>query len=73
MSDSSNQSEENEDLECPEPSALAQEIKRLNSSVMKTLQTRERLPQPLFWSLFNDQLKSIKETKEKQRRISELL
>lgn len=54
-------------------SELAQELERLKSSVDKLTQERERLPQPLFWSLFNSQIKEYKERKESMRRVDELL
>lgn len=53
-----------------EPSELAQRINRLKKSVLDSVRERERLPQPLFWSLFNHEIQDIKRDRaiERQRR-----
>jgi hypothetical protein len=53
----------------PGPTALAQNIRRLKSRALSVVEKRERLPQPLFWSLFGAELSQIKKRKEKQRAL----
>lgn len=54
-------------------SELAQQIDELTQTVDKLLSERERLPQPLFWSLFNAKLTDLKKTKELKRIVQENL
>jgi TATA-binding protein-associated factor Taf7 len=65
-----------DDETCCEPverSYLAQEISNLKSTVLKAASERERLPQPLFWSLFNSRLKEIRKAKQLERIVAETL
>jgi hypothetical protein len=55
-----------------EPSAVAQDVRNLRETILRLARDRERLPQPLFWSLFNARLKGIKDTKELQRLLASL-
>jgi hypothetical protein len=56
-----------------EKSQIAREIEDLQSTVMRFARERERLPQPLFWSLFNARLRDIKKNKELERLLRETL
>lgn len=56
-----------------EPSKVAQEIERLRSATVRAASDRERLPQPLFWSLFQNELKELKKKKEIRRALQEIL
>jgi TATA-binding protein-associated factor Taf7 len=58
---------------CSEKSTVAREIENLQSTVLRYARERERLPQPLFWSLFNSRLRDIKKTKELERLLRETL
>ena len=64
--------EDDKDLKV-ERSALAEDINDLRSTILRLARDRERLPQPLFWSLFNSRLKSIKREKELSRLLQETL
>lgn len=68
--------DEGEDFE-PEaahsPSELAQEIKELQSSITRAIEKRERLPQPMFWSLFNSRIKDMRKRRELLRTLNSLL
>lgn len=54
-------------------SELAQEISELQASITKAISKRERLPQPMFWSLFNSRIKDIRKRRELMRVLSEFL
>lgn len=54
-------------------SAVAREIESLQETVNRFTRERERLPQPLFWSLFNSRIREIKKTKELSRAVKEAL
>jgi hypothetical protein len=56
-----------------QPSALAREIEALRDKVKDLTEARSRLPQPLFWSLFNSRIREIKERKEAERTIKAVL
>jgi len=56
-----------------EKSAVAREVESLRETVLRFARERERLPQPLFWSLFNSRIKEIKKNKESDRLIREAL
>ena len=56
-----------------EPSKIAERLKRLKSAIFEVAAKRERLPQPMFWSLFRDQIKSVKRRKELRRMLLEAL
>ena len=55
------------------PSAVALKLKRLKSATFKAAQTRERLPHPLFWSLFLTEVSELKKKKEEKRLIDRLV
>ena len=64
---------ETEDAEFAHKSELAHEVSSLKDSINKVVKERNRLPQPLFWSLFNSKIKELREQKERSRRLEELL
>ena len=68
-----NQGMSEDDLKPKEMSGVAKEIQRLKTATIRAAQNRERLPQPLFWSLFHSSLKEVREAKEQERLISDLL
>jgi hypothetical protein len=51
------------------PSPIAKEIQRLKEKTIQATRDRERLPQPLFWSLFRSQLDLIREEKRMKRAV----
>ena len=53
-------------------SPLAQAVNRLKQASFKTARERERVPQPLFWSLFRTEIDSIKEKKQTKRLLSDI-
>ena len=55
-----------------ERSRLAEEIDDLKTTILRLAKDRDRLPQPLFWSLFNSRLKDIKRNKELSRLVNEV-
>ncbi len=56
-----------------EKSATAREISDLQERILKLARNRERLPQPLFWSLFHSRLSEIKKNKELARLLNDVL
>lgn len=58
---------------CAERTAVAKELENLKDTILRLARDRERLPQPLFWSLFNSRLKEIKKSKEVSRILREAL
>lgn len=54
-----------------ERSVIAKEIESLQSTILRFANERERLPQPLFWSLFNSRIKEIKAKKQVERLCKE--
>lgn len=56
-----------------EKSSVAREIENLQETVNRFTRDRERLPQPLFWSLFNTRIREIKKSKEISRAVKEAL
>jgi hypothetical protein len=66
--------EDNSDtLEAREKSAVALDIEKLQDTVKRLAAERERLPQPLFWSLFHTRLEAIRQQKELSRVVKETL
>ena len=59
-------------VEREEPSTIACDLARLKAAIFKSIKARERLPQPLFWSLFFSQISELKQRKEAQRLVDEL-
>jgi len=57
----------------PQRSAVAREVEDLQNTVLRLARDRERLPQPLFWSLFNSRLRDIKKHKDLARLLKETL
>lgn len=66
-------SDENEINEKKQPSYAAREIQRLKTATIEAAEKRERLPQPLFWSLFHSALNNVREQKERERALADLL
>jgi hypothetical protein len=56
-----------------ERSQTAKEIADLQERILRLARDRERLPQPLFWSLFNSRIQEIKKEKELKRLLSDVL
>ncbi len=56
-----------------ERSQTAKEIADLQERILRLARDRERLPQPLFWSLFNSRIQEIKKDKELKRLLSDVL
>lgn len=54
-------------------SAVSQEIERLRKAVIEASSSRERLPQPLFWSLFHTQLDTVRKAKKLRRDLKDIL
>lgn len=58
--------------DAPEPESaeiqLAGKLSSLKSSTLRAISRRERLPQPLFWSLFHTEVNAIKERRKEKRR-----
>jgi len=52
---------------------IAARLETLKKATLAAAAKRERLPQPLFWSLFHSQIKEIRASKERLREASELL
>jgi hypothetical protein len=68
-----NEATESADAQVAEKSPVAREIEDLQATVLRFARERERLPQPLFWSLFNARLRDIKKNKELERLLRESL
>jgi hypothetical protein len=73
MSTKSPDSEELEDIRTSEKTPIAKEIEALQETVLRFARDRERLPQPLFWSLFNSRINDIKRNKELSRLLKDVL
>jgi hypothetical protein len=54
-------------------SAVAEDLASLKATVTKLVEERDRLPQPMFWSLFNSRINSIKKHKELKRLLASTL
>lgn len=54
------------------PSPVSQAVKDLSQRVRQAIGKRERLPQPLFWSLFNAEISDIRTKKAEQRLLDRL-
>ena len=64
---------EDDDNQPSERSVIAKEVSSLQDTVLRLARDRDRLPQPLFWSLFNSRLKDIKRHKEEARALKAAL
>lgn len=62
-----------EDVAPVAPSPIAAEIAELQSSIKRAMGKRERLPQPMFWSLFHSRIKDIRKRRELKRVLSQFL
>ena len=56
-----------------ERSELAQEIDSLKANTLRAIQKRERVPHPLFWSLFLHRVAGIRGRKAKRALLSDIL
>ena len=54
-------------------SELSKDLNTLKDASIRACNERERLPQPLFWSLFYNEIDEIKKKKHKNRLLRELL
>lgn len=57
----------------PKRSDLAESVLRLREATVSAAERRERLPQPLFWSLFRGEVERIKRRKARARAVSAAL
>lgn len=55
-----------------EPTVLASKLDRLKSATLNVVRSRNRLPQPFFWSLFHSELQEIKKQKAHERLIRKI-
>ena len=58
--------------EAPRRSAISAAVERLKSASFKAAAERERVPQPMFWSLFTSELEAIKAKKREARLLSSI-
>ena len=65
--------EEADPAAAPGPSEIARDLSNLKDTILRVASERERLPQPLFWSLFRSRLQGIKQAKEVERVLQEVL
>lgn len=63
----------NQDDQVPVASLLAERVRRLREATVRAATARERLPQPLFWSLFRSEIDAIKKRKAQKRAVSAAL
>lgn len=54
-------------LEPQGPTLVAQQLRQLRSRVFSLVEKRERLPHPLFWSVFCGEVAELRKRKEKER------
>jgi len=52
---------------------LRADVKRLKEAALRAAGKRERIPQELFWSLFQSEISRIKKKKALKRTLDELL
>jgi len=64
-------SENNDDARAT--SQLAEDLNELKRTVVRLCEERERLPQPMFWSLLRSRLTNIRKAKALQRILDEKL
>jgi len=65
--------DDDDDITPQKRSPLAEQVARLRSATVSAAGRRERLPQPLFWSLFRSELEEIKRRKARARAVSTVL
>lgn len=51
----------------PEKSLVSRKLERLKTVSLSIIASRERLPQPLFWSLFENKISEIRADRKKVR------
>lgn len=68
----SEEMESEEEISPHAPSAVAVRIGKLKEATLAAVKKRERLTQPLFWSLFRSEVDSIKKRKERDRLIRQV-
>ena len=49
------------------PSALAERVRRLRGAALSAIERRERLPHPLFWSLFHSEVGELRRQRARAR------
>ena len=57
----------------PEPSMVAKRVQTLKNSAFNAVKKRDRLAQPLFWSLFLSEINEIKQAKARQKLMRKIL
>ncbi len=55
------------------PSEISKAVKRLKEATIQAANKRGKLPQPLFWSLFANEIAEIKKQKAAKRTLDILL
>lgn len=55
------------------PTVLSRKLTDLKKATLHAVNSRERLPQPLFWSLFSSELADIKAARQEQRILRKIL
>ena len=55
------------------PSKIARRLDDLKNATLRAIGARERLPQPLFWSLFSSQVEDIRAARRAQRQLRKIL
>lgn len=60
-------------LQGKEASPIAKDLKRVRDAALDAAAKRDKLPQPLFWSLFFTELNAVKREREQIRHIEEAL
>ena len=71
INDGSGDDDESAEL-VPTKSKLSEELDRLKRASIDALSSRERIPQPLFWSLFHSELAGLKKRKHLERFIEQV-
>ena len=61
--------QEDDENDVVEPTAIARKVAKLRASAMKTAETRERIPQQLFWSLFHSEIAELRSEKAQKRAL----
>lgn len=71
--DTSESPEADTETTSTERSQTAKEIAALQEKILRLANERERLPQPLFWSLFNSRIAEIRKNKDIARLLNDVL
>ena len=56
-----------------EKTFVAKRVEKLRGSVLEVIKKRDRRPHPLFWSLFQTEVKEIRSYKEQSRLVRKIL